>query len=254
MARIRTVKPEFWEDEAMSLIPMQARLLFIGTWNFADDQGVISSSIKYLKAKIFPYDDSLREHQVKTWVDLLVNARMLIPFDFDLKSYYYIRTFKKHQLIDKRYTKFIVPEKIVAEKLAGIDLEQITTLPHSEHKVITRSKGSVKEGEEDVYKDNEIVRSFKHLKITFEENKKILELGYSQKQINQIYDNIENYKKNSNYTSLYLTAINWLKKDFPNVVANSCPYTDVQLREVRATRAAGFKDPQWFDKKYEEFV
>lgn len=111
--------------------------------------------------------------------------------------------------------------------------------------------------DKDKDKDKEIerpFRKFKHLSITIEENKKLIELGYTQEQINQIYDNIENYKKNSNYTSLYLTAINWLKRDFPNVVANSCPYTDVQLREVRATRAAGFKDPQWFDKKYEEFV
>ena len=123
------------------------------------------------------------------------------------------------------------------------------------NKGLTRPLQGAKDKDKD--KDKEIerpFRNFKHLSITIEENKKLVELGYTQEQINQIYDNIENYKKNSNYTSLYLTAINWLKKDFPNVVANSCPYTDVQLREVRATRAARFKDPQWFDKKYEEFV
>lgn len=58
-----------------------------------------------------------------------------------------------------------------------------------------------------------IYRQFKHLKISIEENNKLLNEGYSQTKIDSIYDDIENYKKNSSYTSLYLTARKWLKKD-----------------------------------------
>lgn len=43
MARIRTIKPEFWEDEDIGKLPIPCRLFFIGCWNFADDYGVIKA-------------------------------------------------------------------------------------------------------------------------------------------------------------------------------------------------------------------
>lgn len=56
-------------------------------------------------------------------------------------------------------------------------------------------------------------RQFAHLKITVEENKKLLDKGYSQDRLDDMYDSVENFKKNTNYTSLYLTAGKWLAKD-----------------------------------------
>lgn len=40
MARIRTIKPEFWTAEQVMELSRDARLLFIGMWNFCDDAGV----------------------------------------------------------------------------------------------------------------------------------------------------------------------------------------------------------------------
>ncbi|KKK60207.1 hypothetical protein LCGC14_3026700, partial [marine sediment metagenome] len=39
MARIRTVKPDFWTSEDVAAVSRNARLLFIGLLNFADDVG-----------------------------------------------------------------------------------------------------------------------------------------------------------------------------------------------------------------------
>ncbi|STV36571.1 primosomal protein I [Klebsiella pneumoniae] len=46
MARIRTVKPEFWTDEKVVECSIPARLLFIGLFNFANDNGMPERSPK----------------------------------------------------------------------------------------------------------------------------------------------------------------------------------------------------------------
>ena len=57
-----------------------------------------------------------------------------------------------------------------------------------------------------------IYRSFAHLSISVEQFNK-LNTDYSQDQINSVLEAIENFKQNTKYKSLYLTAKNWLKKE-----------------------------------------
>lgn len=56
MARIRSLKPEFFKDEDLALLPYEARILYAGLWCFADREGRLEDRPKYLKAEIFPYD------------------------------------------------------------------------------------------------------------------------------------------------------------------------------------------------------
>ena len=65
----------------------------------------------------------------------------------------------------------------------------------------------------------EIIYTFDHLKINKEDFEK-LKLEYTEKQIYEVFEKIQNYKNNKNYKSLYLTAKNWLKKDKPQFDEN----------------------------------
>jgi len=56
MARIRSLKPDFFKDEDLAVLPFEARLLFEGLWCYADKEGRLEDRPKYLKAEIFPYD------------------------------------------------------------------------------------------------------------------------------------------------------------------------------------------------------
>ncbi len=69
-----------------------------------------------------------------------------------------------------------------------------------------KAKKSQQEQEKDIY------RRFLHLSISNEDYNKLFEL-YTKQQIDSIFDDIENYKKNSSYKSLFLTAKKWLKKN-----------------------------------------
>ena len=54
MARIRTIKPEFWTDEDLSEVSEAACLLAIGLLNYADDEGYFNANPKLVKAAVFP--------------------------------------------------------------------------------------------------------------------------------------------------------------------------------------------------------
>lgn len=99
MARIRTIKPEFWTDEKLVRMPYEARLLFVGLWNFADDHGVAVYSPDRLKMMIFPADDV----NIAELIDLLVAAEMLDYLEAvneDDSPLIRINNWKAHQKVD----------------------------------------------------------------------------------------------------------------------------------------------------------
>lgn len=52
MARIRSIKPEFWSDVKIANLPKATALFFIALWNFADDQGIIEDDSRTLSLRI----------------------------------------------------------------------------------------------------------------------------------------------------------------------------------------------------------
>ena len=59
-----------------------------------------------------------------------------------------------------------------------------------------------------------IYRQFKHLYISFDEFNKLC-VDYTKQQVDDILDQIENYSQNKKFSSLYLTAKNWLNRNQP---------------------------------------
>lgn len=57
MPKIRGVKPDYWTDEAIVDLSIPARLLLIGLWNYACDNGHLQDKPKQIKMRIFPGDD-----------------------------------------------------------------------------------------------------------------------------------------------------------------------------------------------------
>lgn len=120
MPRIRTIKPELWGNEDIGQLSFGARLLFIGSWNFADDFGFIKANPVLLKSQIFPYDSTLRIEQVHKFIKELCDKKLLIPYIHDGNNYYIVPNFLKHQLIDKRYNRSYIGKENAEKALKNI--------------------------------------------------------------------------------------------------------------------------------------
>lgn len=76
MPRIRSVKPQFWSDEKIGKLSVEARCLFIGIWNFADDEGILQWTPTYLRSCVFPHDNYIIE-DITDMMDQLVKLKLM---------------------------------------------------------------------------------------------------------------------------------------------------------------------------------
>lgn len=107
LARIRSIKPEFWTSEQVAECSPNARLVFIGMWSFCDDSGIHPASTKRLKMEVFPADN-FTDAQVKALVDELIGASLIQPYEVSGQQFWRV-TGWKHQKIDKPSFKYPLP-------------------------------------------------------------------------------------------------------------------------------------------------
>jgi len=99
MARIRSIKPEFWTSEQVMECSTNARLLFIGLWNFCDDAGRMPLAPKRIKALILPADDFTAE-DVRRMIDELERSGLISFYTAEDKEFLAV-TGWHHQKIDR---------------------------------------------------------------------------------------------------------------------------------------------------------
>jgi hypothetical protein len=93
-------------------------------------------------------------------------------------------------------------------------------------KAMLKQKGSYKDKDKDndnykeKEKDKNTYRSFKHLTLSEFDFNRLINSGYTKIQIDDILDKIENWKGNNKYSNLYLTSLQWLKKEVKAVDPN----------------------------------
>lgn len=100
MPRIRSIKPEFFASEDVSVLPLRARLTWIGLWTQCDDHGRTKHNAKLIKAAIWPLDDvSLRD--VEEDLQALVDAGRIVTYVVDSTPLLAVVNWHVHQSINK---------------------------------------------------------------------------------------------------------------------------------------------------------
>lgn len=107
MARIRTIKPEFFTSEdIVSLTPL-ARVFYIALWCEADREGRMDWKVGTLKMRYLPGDNC----DIGALAGELINAGLIVLYEVNGKTYAEIPTFKTHQVINNRESESTRPAR-----------------------------------------------------------------------------------------------------------------------------------------------
>lgn len=119
MARIRTIKPEFWSDEKLSPMDDTTRLVFLGLISMADDCGRLLDSAKQIEAYIWPHADRSRGVR-EALANLSRAGRIVRGVTESGQNIIEVTNWKKHQKVDHPNTRAALP-KIVTQVVEPAD-------------------------------------------------------------------------------------------------------------------------------------
>ncbi|MDQ0571503.1 hypothetical protein QFZ42_003337 [Variovorax paradoxus] len=105
MARIRTIKPEFFTSEDIVSLSPLTRLLYIAIWCEADKEGRLAWKPLTFKLRYFPGDAC----DIQAMCQEIVDSGLVVLYG---EGYGVIPTFKAHQHINPRESESNLPEPV----------------------------------------------------------------------------------------------------------------------------------------------
>lgn len=101
MARIRSIKPDFFVSETIAALPLSARLTFIGLWTHVDDNGVTIDNARLINAALWPLEDDPLETLRRTREDLrrLSEAGLIQRYEHSGRHYLFVSAWDEHQKV-----------------------------------------------------------------------------------------------------------------------------------------------------------
>lgn len=148
MARIRSIKPDFWESEDTATLPMCAALTYAGLWNYSDDEGRGRFQPAILYSKLHGLRPDTSMPKVRSALDLLIERKLIVLYEAaGIGILYYIPSFKKHQHPDKpQPSKYPTPPLPVGERLGSVPVIEPERSPLGEEGRKERSMDRKGEG------------------------------------------------------------------------------------------------------------
>lgn len=95
------IKPEFFIDDDLCSIDIEASHLFSGLWCFADDYGAIYYSERSIMGEIYCKRESIKWKKVQKWIQDLINIGCLIKCSYCGRDYLVVTNWDDHQTINR---------------------------------------------------------------------------------------------------------------------------------------------------------
>ncbi|GAB1345047.1 hypothetical protein [Gemmatimonas sp.] len=120
MPRIRTIKPEMWQDEKLVRLPDVTRLIFIGLVSLADDAGRLLDKPVKIEADLFDGESDRREDVIESLATLARIGVIQRGLTGSGQRIIQITNWKRHQKVDHPNLAAAFPEIV-----AGLALTEI---------------------------------------------------------------------------------------------------------------------------------
>lgn len=144
MARIRTIKPEFflheelYDSEAATGLPL--RLAFAGLWTQADREGRFVWRPRKLKTQILPYDDI----DFDLVLDALHRFGFIAKYTVDGEAFGYIPSWSNHQTVNVREPESKIPAP--QDDMPSTIPVPYRNIPAQDENIFARVEGKGREG------------------------------------------------------------------------------------------------------------
>lgn len=145
--RIRTIKPEFWQDGKTARdLTRDQRLFYIGLWNVADDEGRFRANVRSLLGDIFPHDEDIHGAFIEDSLRALADTDRVLLYVIEGERFGQLLNFLEHQKINRPTPSRIPPPpKDLQDTHGGLTEESLS--PQEDFPVGSR-KGN-REGEKE---------------------------------------------------------------------------------------------------------
>lgn len=100
MARIRTIKPDFFTSLTIADLPIPARLTFVGLWTHVDDEGRCVYDPRLIKAAVWPLDDRTAA-DVDGDVQELARLGLVTLYTVGDRTYLAVSGWREHQRVNR---------------------------------------------------------------------------------------------------------------------------------------------------------
>lgn len=101
MARKRMIDPSIWQSEDFGKLSTLAKIVFIGLFSLADDEGRGRCNPVYLKSTLFPYEENIRSADIDKTLSEISSNMSVVLYSCDGSSYYSLLSWDTFQKIDR---------------------------------------------------------------------------------------------------------------------------------------------------------
>ena len=101
MPRKRMIDPGIWQSEDFSKLSTLAKLVFIGLFSNADDEGRGRAKAAYIKSILFPYDEGMRVIDIDKTLSEIASNMSVTFYLHDENEYYSLDRWDKWQKVER---------------------------------------------------------------------------------------------------------------------------------------------------------